>query len=234
MQVAIEILRSIGVFTLGMVARFGVFLGMVALFVVPAVLIALAIRGREARRERALGVRDVDGVAFRPDLTYTAGHLWLHRRPGRGGLELGLDGLAQRLLPAVTAVDLAHAGTQVRRGDPIATLHGGGRALAIPAPFDGKIAGVNSAVIRDPALVKREGFGRGWLVVIAPEGDVESTLPSGTAAETWTRREAARWNRFLEERLGFAAADGGMLVAPAPWLVGEEGWRALVDSFLHT
>src|SRR5262249_18525529 len=149
-------------------------------------------------------------------------------------LELGLDGLAQRLLTAVTAVDLVHAGTQVRRGEPIAMLHGGGRALAIPAPFDGKITGVNSAVVRDPALVKREGFGRGWLVVIAPEGDVESAVSRGSAAEGWMRRESARWNRFLEDRLGFAAADGGMLVAPAPWLVGEDGWRALVEAFLHS
>ena len=46
------------------------------------------------------------------------------------------------------------------------------------------------------------------------------------------RRESARWTRFLEERLGFAAADGGELLAPAPWLIGEEGWRALAAAFL--
>jgi len=233
MQTAIEILQSVGVFTFGVLARFGIFLAMVALLVVPAVLVALALRGRDARRERALGVREVEGVPFRPDLAYTPGHLWLHRRPGHGALELGVDGLAQQLMPAVTLVELARPGTQLRHGDPIATLHGGGRALEIPAPFDGTVAGVNLAVVRDPSLVKREGFGRGWLVAITPDGDAEAAFPRGAVAEAWKRREAARWNRFLEERLGFAAADGGALVAPAPWLVGEEGWRALADSFLR-
>ncbi len=57
-------------------------------------------------------------------------------------------------------------------------------------------------------------------------------MPHGELAETWIRREAARWTRYLEERLGFAAADGGDLVSPAPWLVGEEGWNALKEEFL--
>ena len=52
------------------------------------------------------------------------------------------------------------------------------------------------------------------------------------SAESWMRREAVRWNHFLEDQLGFAAADGGELVAPAPWLIGESGWRALAAAFL--
>ncbi len=40
-------------------------------------------------------------------------------------------------------------------------------------------------------------------------------------------------DRFIEDQLGFAAADGGELVAPAPWLVGEENWKALTAAFLE-
>ena len=68
--------------------------------------------------------------------------------------------------------------------------------------------------------------------MIAPLDESFSTLPHGELAETWIRREAARWTRYLEERLGFATADGGDLVSPAPWLVGEEGWKALTQEFL--
>jgi hypothetical protein len=87
-------------------------------------------------------------------------------------------------------------------------------------------------VLRDPALVKREGYGRGWLVAMDPSDDTWESLPRAEEAETFMRREAARWSRFFEERLGMAAADGGELVAPAPWLVGEEGWSALTAEFL--
>jgi glycine cleavage system H lipoate-binding protein len=232
MQGALELLQSAGVFTAGVLVRIGIFLAMLAALLLPAVLLALAIRAVERRRERRLGIREVGGVPFRPDVAYAPGHLWLRRREG-GAVELGLDGLAQRLLPAVTAAELARPGTRVQAGEPVATLHGGGRALSIPAPFDGVVEGLNAAVLRDPALVKREGYDRGWLVLVAPARASDAACRSGEAAEGWLRAEAARWGRFVEGRLGFAAADGGTLVAPAPWLLGEDGWRALADAFLR-
>jgi glycine cleavage system H protein len=232
MQAIIEILESIGVFTAGVLARIGLFLAMVAVLLLPALVVAAVIRAAAARRERKLGITDVAGVPFRREVFYAPGHLWLHRRPG-GAVEIGLDGLAQRLMPSVTAVEVARAGGHVEPGETIATLHGGGRALAIASPVAGRIAGVNAGVLRDPALVKREGYGRGWLVAVEPEDLGYAALPHGGIAETWMRRESERWNRFVEERLGFAAADGGALVVPAPWLLGEEGWRALVAAFLR-
>ncbi len=231
MDSAIQILQSVGVFVAGLLARVGLFVAAFAALALPALALALALRAAERRRRRSLGLRRVAGVLFRPDLSYAPGHTWLHRRRG-GALELGLDDLAQRLLPSVTAVELPRPGTTFRRGEPIATLQGGGRAVRIPAPIAGTVAGINAAVLRDPGLVKRDGYARGWLVAIAPADAGWEALPSGGEAESFIRREAARWSRFFEERLGFAAADGGELLSPAPWLVGEEGWRAATAEFL--
>jgi glycine cleavage system H protein len=233
MQPVIEILQPVGVFFSGLLARFGLFFGMLAVLVLPALAIALVARAVSARRERVLGLRRVAGLLFRPDLFYAPGHTWLRPRHG-GGLELGIDDLAQRLLPSVTAVELPRPGTRVARGETLAVLHGGGRAVRIPAPVAGTISGVNASVVRDPALVKREGYGRGWLVAMTPADPSFASLPQGEQAEGWLRRESARWSRFIEEQLGFAAADGGELVAPAPWLVGEEGWKALTAAFLDS
>ena len=163
-----------------MLARFGLFFGMLAVLVVPALAIALAAHAVSARRRRALGIRRVAGLLFRPDLFYAPGHTWLHRRNG-GVLELGIDDLAQRLLPSVTAVELPRPGTTVARGETIAVLHGGGRAVRIPAPIAGTIAGVNASVLRDPALVKRDGYGRGWLVAMAPADPSFADLPQRRA-----------------------------------------------------
>jgi glycine cleavage system H lipoate-binding protein len=232
MTTLIEILQSVGVFVAGLLARVGLFLAMLAVVVVPALAIALIVRAVAARREKALGLRRVGGFLFRPDLSYAPGHTWLQARKNRRGLALGLDDLAQRLLTSVTAVELPTPGKVVRRGDPIAVLHGGGREVKIPAPIAGTVLGVNAAVLRDPALVKRDGYGKGWLVAIAPLDAGWEQLPRAADAESFMRKEAARWSAFFEHRLGFAAADGGELVAPAPWLVGEEGWRALTAEFL--
>lgn len=231
MTAAIEVLQSVGVFVAGLAARFGVFLAMLAVLVGPALALAAGIRWVGARRRRALGLRRVAGLFFRPGVRYAPGHTWLAPRRG-GALEIGLDDLALKLVPSVTAVELPRAGDAVARGEPLARLHGGGRAVAIPSPLAGTVVGVNAAVLRDPALVKRDGYGRGWLVAIAPRDPAWEALPSGEAGEAFLRGEASRFTRFLEDRLGFAAADGGELVSPAPWLVGEEGWTALTAAFL--
>jgi glycine cleavage system H lipoate-binding protein len=231
MAAIIEILQSIGVFVTGILARFGIFLAMLALLVLPALAIALVARAVTSRRQRALGIRRVAGFLFRPDLFYSPGHTWLHRRKG-GSLEVGLDDLAQRLLPSVTAVELPSPGAAIARGETLAVLHGGGRSVRIPSPIAGTVSGINAAVIRDPALVKRDGLDRGWLVALAPADRSFSELPQGEQAEGWVRREAARWSAFFEQQLGYAAADGGELVAPAPALIGEDGWRALTVEFL--
>ena len=231
MQTMIEILQTVGVFLAGIVARLGLFLAMILAVAAPAVALALAWRAVASRRSRALGLRKVAGLTFRPDLSYAPGHTWLHRRKG-GALEIGLDDLAQRLLTSVTAVEVPRPGTRVEQGDLLATLHGGGRAVRIPSPISGTVAGVNSAVLRDPGLVKRDAYGRGWLVALSPADTEWEAFPREDRAEWFLRRESHRWSRFLEDRLGFAAADGGELVSPAPWLVGEDGWAELTDAFL--
>jgi glycine cleavage system H lipoate-binding protein len=219
----------------GVLARLGLFLAVLAVLVAPALAAALIVRAVSERRRRALGLRRIAGVLFRPDVFYAPGHTWLRLRGARKGgdtLELGIDDLAQRLLPSVTSVEVPSLGASLARGDTVAILHGGGRAVRILAPVAGTVAGVNAAVLRDPAVVKRDGYGRGWLVAIAPADPGWAELPKGEAAESWLRREAARWSSFVEGRLGFAAADGGELVAPAPWLVGEDGWSELTAAFL--
>jgi len=231
MQAAIEILQPIAVFLAGLIARLGLFLAMLAVLVLPALAIALGLRWAQARRSRALGLRRVAGLAYRPGISYAPGHTWLHRRKG-GALEVGLDDLAQRLLPSVTAVELPRPGTFLERGQPIARLQGGGREVPIPSPIAGTVTGVNAAILRDPGLVTADGYGKGWLVAVEPADAAWESLPRGEAAEAFLRGEAGRFGRFLEERLGFAAADGGELISPAPWLVGEEGWKALTAAFL--
>ena len=232
MSAIVEILQSLGVFVAGVLARFGVFLAMLAALVIPALAIALSRRALERHREKKLGLRTIAGVNYRPGLRYAPGHTWLKPRPAGGALELGIDDLAQRLLPAVSAVDFPRLGTLVTRGETITTLHGGGREVRIRAPIPGTLVGVNASIVNDPSLVKRDGYGRGWLVAIVPADASWTGLPRDAEAEGWMARESNRWNRFLEDQLSFAAADGGDLVAPAPWLIGETGWRALVGAFL--
>jgi glycine cleavage system H lipoate-binding protein len=224
-------IELVAVFLAGLAARAGIVLALVILLTIPVLLIAAMVRGADELKKRALGLREVAGLLFRPDAWYSAGHTWMTRLAG-GSLRVGLDALALRLMPTVNAVDFKPAGTRVSKGSTVATIHAGARSLAVRSPVDGVVVAVNAAALRDPGLVKSDGYGRGWLVTVAPADLAFASLPHGSAAEQFLREESARWNHFVEGRLGYAAADGGELVAPAPWLLGDEGWRELATAFV--
>lgn len=230
MSVAIETLEKLGVVLVGALVRIGIFLAVVAALAIPLVAVAWVINRVKDARRRALGLHEVNGVTVRPGVRYAPSHTWLLQRAG-GAVEIGVDDLALRLLPAVTGVEAARVGARVARGEPIATLWGGGRQLPIRAPFDARIVGINAAVVRDPSLVRSDGYGRGWLVALQPANEEWKRLPVDGEADAWMSGEARRWNHQIETALGIAAADGGELISPAPWVVGEECWRALVAAF---
>jgi glycine cleavage system H protein len=112
-------------------------------------------------------------------------------------------------------------------------VHAGGREVTINAPLDGEVTRVNSAVAREPSLVRSEAYGRGWLFSFAPSDASYLRFPSGFEAAGWLGREQARLGAYIESELGIASADGGELTAPIPSALGEEGWRKVVAKFLH-
>lgn len=219
----VPVLEAVGSLLVGTAGRLLVsFLAGLALLL-PAILAALAWRAFTSRRAPR---------GLRPETRFAPGHTWLAPRR-RGTVAIGLDEVAERILPSATALELPAPGMEVHRGDPIAVVRAGRRAIRIGAPVDGTVVAVNHRARRNPGLVKSDPYGRGWLFAVAPHDDGWRALPSGPDAAAWVTAERARLSRFVEDELGLAAADGGTLLAPAPALLGEEGWKRLVAAFLH-
>lgn len=232
MNAILETLTAVGVFVGGLAARLGIVLAVMLALLVPVLLAAGAVRAFQAVRLRAQGFRPAGHLRFRGGLLYAPTHTWI--RPEGERLRVGLDDLAQRLLPWAVAVELPRPGQKVREGEPVAAISSGGREARIASPVSGTIVAVNPEVAREPTLVKSENYGRGWLFLVAPEGRTWTRLPAGEAARDWLRGEGERLSRFFEQSLGYAAADGGELVGPPPSLLGEPEWKALTRSFLGT
>lgn len=225
-----SILEVVGAFLVGLAGRFGFFLLMAAVLVVPALIWGLVVHALRTRRAPAL--TRAEGLGVRPGAFHAPNHTWLaSERPGE--LQVGLDDLAQRLMPSVTALDLPRPGMAVHRGDPVAVLRAGGYTVQLGSPIDGMVVRVNRKVEGDPGLVKRENYGDGWLFSIAPANDAYSRYPRDGDAAGWMRAERQRLERFLETELDLAAADGGELPAPTPAALGEDGWRKVVFAFMR-
>jgi glycine cleavage system H lipoate-binding protein len=147
-------------------------------------------------------------------------------------VKVGIDDLVQRILPWAVAVRLPQPGTHVRAGAVAAVISCGDREARITSPVDGTVTSVNGAVARDPALVKRESYGRGWLFAVDPSDGRWQALPSGEAARAWLKGEEQRLERRIELQLGVAAADGGEWVAPPHTFLSRDEWEQLARSVL--
>lgn len=232
MNAIVDTLTGIGVFLVGLVARLGIVLAIGLLLMSPVLLYLGAARVWRSIGMWMEGYRSAGPLRFRDGLSYAPGHTWV-KEEGKS-LKVGLDDLAQRLLPWTVAAALPRVGQEVKEGEAVATLSCGDREVKVAAPVSGRIVKVNAAVLREPTLAKSENYGAGWLFAVEPEGKEWSKLPVGEPARGWLRTEGERLTRFYEEQLGMAAADGGELVAAPDTLLSDAQWRALVKSFLRT
>jgi len=232
MTAFIDTLTTIGIFAAGLVARLGIVL-VFALLILSPVLLALGVgKVFGAAKMWMQGYRSAGHLRYRGGLAYAPGHTWV--KAEGSSLKVGLDDLAQKILPWTVAVELPPAGRMVKEGEPVATLSCGERQVQVAAPTSGRIVAVNPEVVREPTLAKSENYGSGWLFAIEPEGKEWKTLPAGERARSWLRAEGERLNRFYEVQLGMAAADGGELVGPPDTLLNDAQWKALSRSFLRT
>lgn len=233
MQSLLETLQSAGLFLVFLLGRFLLLLLVLALLTVVFLAGLVLVRAVAGVRRRALGFARVDGLLWRRGLAYAPGHTWLDQRRV-AGIRIGVDDLAQRLLARVTAVKLPEPGATLRRGDPaVEILCGRQRRASIPSPIDGTVVAVNDRVSRDPSLVNRDPYARGWLFAVASPGGIQAPVVMGDKARAWFSGETHRLSHFFERELGLAAADGGELLAPGPALLTDDQWRTATDAFLR-
>jgi glycine cleavage system H protein len=219
------------IFVGGMLVRFLIFAGLLALVSIP---IVAAVYGWNGLRELVLrrrGEADAGGIRWRPGYAYAPSHSWIGGRRA-GAFTVGLDDLAQQVLGGPTAVVLPPVGTRLAKGDTMAAIRCGAHCASIPSPFDGIVLRTNGELADDPDLLGREPYTGGWLLRMRPtNGALYGTL-TGADAREWLRDENERYRHFLEDRLGMAAADGGELTGSPAELLSDDGWRETVREFL--
>lgn len=180
---------------------------------------------------RARGIMRAGPFVWRRGLFYSPGHTWLAALTD-GSLRIGLDDLAQKILPGARVLQFAPAGATLRRGDPLATFVVGQHKFSIGTPTAGRVLSINQALSQQPEMLHQDPYGRGWLATLYPDGREYRDFPTGDRAQAWIRREDHRLNAFLESELAIAAADGGeWIVAPTTMLTSEQ-FEALTREFL--
>jgi len=183
----------------------------------------------------ASGGEYVDGFLVPEALSYHAGHTWLLRDPA-GIARVGADEFAAALAGKIEQISLPSPGDLIRQGQRIISFLRNGQKTEMVSPVEGQVVDVNADVVRDPALLRQDPFGKGWLLSVRPadeESSARNLLPKGLVRE-WMRESVERLYGRQPQFAGAVAADGGRpaddLVAALPGV----DWQQVTGEFFLT
>ena len=106
---------------------------------------------------------------FPTDRRYAKNHMWA--RAHEDVWRFGFSAYAVRLLQDVYFLDWAvDPGDRLGERREIGAIESSKAESALYAPIAGQLVEFNTEVVRDPALINVEPYGRGWLFAIAGQG----------------------------------------------------------------
>jgi len=155
-------------------------------------------------------------------------------------VKVGLDDFLRRLLGRIEAVVVPRAGVAVSRGEVLASVRQGARALALRSPVDGTVTATNPLWETDPGRAARDPYGEGWLMKAAPTnlaGNLQG-LRIAEPAVWWLQEEVRRFRDFAtrviarDPDLGPRLADGGLPAEGVLEQVDGAAWGRFEREFL--
>ncbi|MCE5310026.1 MAG: glycine cleavage system protein H [Acidobacteriales bacterium] len=178
----------------------------------------------------------VEGFLVPENLGYHPGHSWLHRER-QHVVRIGMDEFSAAVAGRIDSIELPKPGHWLRQGQKAWTLIRGQEKAEMVSPIEGEIVEVNPEVVKDPSLLRKDPYGKGWLLsVFVP--DEESTgrnlLPK-SLVRGWMRQAVERLYAMQPQLAGAAAADGGR---PADDLFAAlppgTSWKKVTSEFFLT
>lgn len=194
-------------------------------------------RTREAPRAvpPALQPAYVEGFLVPEQLSYHPGHSWLFRER-RNLVRVGVDEFAAALAGPIQKIELPKPGRWVRQGQKAWSFHRDGEKTEMVSPIEGEVIEVNSELASDPALLRKDPYGRGWLMtVFVPdeESTARNLLPSGMV-RAWMRDAVEKLYARQPQLAGAVAADGGRPADDVFAALPDASWKDLTREFFLT
>ncbi|HKE20803.1 MAG TPA: glycine cleavage system protein H [Bryobacteraceae bacterium] len=197
-----------------------------------------AIRTVPAERAALAGSSAGDLVAgFRApeNVTYHPGHSWLMKER-KHMVRVGADEFAAALAGAVDRIELPKPGQWIRQGQRVLTFVRRGQRAEMVSPAEGEVVAVNEEVLQNPALLRQDPYGKGWLLAVHvpdEESTARNLIPKGLIRE-WMRESVERLYSMQPTLAGAVAPDGGVasddLLAELP----EVNWKETAACFFLT
>jgi glycine cleavage system H protein len=177
----------------------------------------------------------VDGFLVPDNLAYHPGHAWLTRER-KGVIRVGADEFAASLVGKVERIELPKPGQWVRQGQKVLSFYRDGERTEMVSPTEGEVLEINAEVLNNPALLRQDPYGNGWLMTISvpdEENTSRNLIPKGLVGN-WMRDAVERLYALQPALAGAVAPDGGRptedLLAGLP----DVSWKKITGEFLLT
>ena len=182
-----------------------------------------------------MGGEMVDGFLVPEGISYHPGHTWLTRER-KNVARIGADEFAAALVGKVERIELPKPGQWVRQGQKILSFYRDGEKTEMVSPTEGEVMEVNAEIVSNPALLRRDPYGKGWLMTINvpdEENTTRNLVPKGLIRE-WMR-EAVEHLYATQPRLaGAVAADGGRQTDDLLRSLPDANWKKVTGEFFLT
>ena len=177
----------------------------------------------------------VGGYLVPQNRSYHPGHCWLMRER-KNVVRVGVDEFAAALIGKVEKLSLPGPGQWLRQGQSALGFYREGEEAQMISPTEGEVLEVNAEVMHNPALLREDPYGQGWLLTLNVPDEVSTSrnlLPKGLIAE-WMRDAVERLYARQPGLAGAVAADGGRPVEDMAARLSGVSWKELTGEFFLT
>ena len=182
-----------------------------------------------------LGADYVDGFLVPENLSYHNGHSWLVRER-QNVVRVGADEFAAALVGKIEKIELPKPGQWIRQGQKVISFIRDGQKTEMVSPTEGEVMAINSNVLENPALLRQDPYGKGWLVSVhvPDEENTNRNLIPRKLVGDWMREAVARLYARQPELAGAVAADGGRPAEDLMAALPGADWKEVTGEFFLT
>jgi glycine cleavage system H protein len=177
----------------------------------------------------------VDGFLVPQAVSYHSGHSWLVRER-QNVVRVGADEFAAALAGKIEKIELPKPGQWIRQGQKVISFFRDGQKTEMVSPTEGEVMAVNAAVVENPALMRQEPYGKGWLLSVHvpdEENTTRNLIPKILVAE-WMREAVERLYARQPNLAGAVAADGGRPAEDLLAALPGHDWQEVTGEFFLT
>jgi glycine cleavage system H protein len=168
-------------------------------------------------------------------LYYHQGHSWVMPQ-GAELVKVGVDDFAQKLVGKSNRINLPNVGSRIEQGDVGWKLGIDAKQINMLSPVTGDVVAVNKDIVKNPALINQDPYGKGWLMMVKPNNQraAVKNLLTGKLATAWMEKTTDTLRERMGGDLGSVYQDGGLPISGIAKALAPDAWDRMASEFLLT